>query len=323
MFQRLGKWSLDWLQRSTPWSNVYGAARSLIALAHLLTFTACSSTTLFHPILGVLETPQGEGITRYGFFYLLRGHLDLARWLASIVLLLVVIGWRPRWTGLLHAYLAWSFDHNGSMIEGGEQVAQILTMLMIPVTLTDSRKWHWGPSLMVPIDGNAAILRKMVASIFLVAIRLQVCGIYLHASTGKFTVQAWADGTAMYYFVSNHTFGPAPWLRPFALWLCDHGALLTSMTWGAMLIEVALAASLLADKRWWTPFLLAGVFLHTGIALIHGLISFALIMIGAVVLYLRPKERPFTVPRAIVLRFRKYFTAIPFVLKRRVPTLQT
>ncbi len=318
MFQRLGKWSLDWLERATPWTNVYGAGRSLIALAHLITFVVCSSTTLFHPVIGASEVPYGDGIARYGLFYLLRDHLDAARWLAAAALLLAVIGWRPRWTGALHAYVAWSFNNNASMIEGGEQVAQILALLLVPVTLTDPRKWHWDPAPNMPIDGEPAIFRKLTGALFLVAIRMQVCGIYLHAGTGKLSVQAWADGTAMYYFVSNHTFGPAPWLRPMALWICDHGALLTCMTWAPLLVEVALAAGLVADKRWWTPFLLAGLSLHAGIALLHGLVSFALIMMGALVLYMRPKDRPFVSPRGLWRSLaRMHFTIAPFAPKRR------
>jgi len=300
MFQRLGNWSLDWLNRTTPWSNVYGVGRSLVALAHLITFAACSTTTLFHPVVGQSEVPHGDGIAHYGLFYLMRHHLEGARWLAVIALLLVVSGWRPRVTGLLHAYVAWSFNNNASMIEGGEQIAQILSLLLLPVTLTDPRAWHWDAPPDMPVDGGAALVRKLVAALSLVCIRLQVCGVYFQAGTGKFTVQEWADGTAMYYFILNHTFGPAPWLRPLAMWICEHGAVLTCMTWGAMLIEVALAAALVADARRWAPFLLAGLSLHLGIALLHGLVSFALIMMGALVLYLRPKDRPFTLPRLSV-----------------------
>ncbi len=46
-------------------------------------------------------------------------------------------------------------------------------------------------------------------------------------------------------------------------------------------------------KRVWPWMLAFGIALHGSIAVLHGLVSFSLIMIGALILYLRPVNRPF------------------------------
>jgi hypothetical protein len=91
-------------------------------------------------------------------------------------------------------------------------------------------------------------------------------------------------------------------MRSVALWIADTGPALVMLTWSVLLIEFGLAAGLVAAKRWWPLLLCAGMALHGGIILIHGLVSFGMIMMGALVLYLRPKDRPFVVPHWMLAR---------------------
>jgi hypothetical protein len=81
-------------------------------------------------------------------------------------------------------------------------------------------------------------------------------------------------------------------IRPLLL----NGTCVALMTWGVLVIELALAAGLLADKRWWKALLLSGIALHAGILVLHGLVSFAITMWGALILFLRPIDQPFLVP---------------------------
>jgi len=46
-------------------------------------------------------------------------------------------------TGALHWYVAYSFINSATVIDGGDHIASILAFLLLPVTLTDTRKWHW------------------------------------------------------------------------------------------------------------------------------------------------------------------------------------
>jgi hypothetical protein len=68
------------------------------------------------------------------------------------------------------------------------------------------------------------------------------------------------------------------------------------MTWGVLVLELGLAFALLAPVRVRSWLLSLAVLFHVGIALLHGLPTFALTMIAALVLYLRPVWRPFALP---------------------------
>lgn len=50
---------------------------------------------------------------------------------------------------------------------------------------------------------------------------------------------------------------------------------------------------LVQPRRWWGIWLVLGVAFHLGIAVFQGLVSFFFAMASALVLYLRPVERPF------------------------------
>jgi hypothetical protein len=63
------------------------------------------------------------------------------------------------------------------------------------------------------------------------------------------------------------------------------------------MLEYLLSAALFMPKKYWRPLLVLGLGLHAGIIVLHGLLSFAIVMFGALVLYLRPMERAFELPR--------------------------
>ena len=78
----------------------FGAARSVLAMATLLTLAFGNAHTLFwHNGLNELRTP----LSWLGIFSLMGDHIELARWLAMAILALVVVGWkRSVSTGLTH-----------------------------------------------------------------------------------------------------------------------------------------------------------------------------------------------------------------------------
>ncbi len=82
---------------------------------------------------------------------------------------------------------------------------------------------------------------------------------------------------------------------------------MTAATWGTMVLEFCLALGLILPRRRWRPLLLAGLALHAGIGLLMGLWSFALAMAGALVLFLHPWEKPFTLPAQHLARLRRQF----------------
>jgi len=63
------------------------------------------------------------------------------RTIAIVVLLLVLAGYLPRWSCILHWYVAFSIAEDVTTIDGGDQVAEIFTMLLGVIFLGDDRVW--------------------------------------------------------------------------------------------------------------------------------------------------------------------------------------
>jgi antimicrobial peptide system SdpB family protein len=290
-----------------PWSNVYGVARSMLAVATMLTLLANPAEQLFHPLivddLGSFDRRAIDGLS---LFLLGREHLVLAKVVAVIILLLAASGWRPRLTALPHWWVSYSFAASASVIDGGDLVAATLTLLLLPVALTDERRWQWRGI------GDGSLATSVAAQTGLLLIRFQVSVIYLFAAVLKLRAEQWANGTALYYWWTHPkfgTWGPLRWLTD----LVGPTRLVVPLTWGVLVLELCLAFALLAPVRFRNRLLPVAVLFHLGIALLHGLPTFALTMSAALVLYLRPVWRPFSLPE---LRRR----AAPQTSKRLAPS---
>ncbi|MFH6682314.1 hypothetical protein RI119_04800 [Bacillus amyloliquefaciens] len=72
-------------------------------------------------------------------------YIEIVKAVCICILILVVIGWRPRLTGFFHWWISYSFQNSAVTLDGGDQVAAVFTLLLLPLTLTDPRKWHWSP----------------------------------------------------------------------------------------------------------------------------------------------------------------------------------
>lgn len=287
-----GKAARSWAVRANPWTNVYGVSRTILALATAATLTFTSPTVLFHSADAHF---QCAGPSRISLFCLLATHTELARWLAVMILGLVASGWRPQVTGLLHWWVSFSVETSCFAIDGGDQVTAVLTLLLLPVALTDKRTWHW-QSRTNRICQDSEILWRLLALSALVMVRLQVAGIYFHASVAKVGVEDWANGTALYYWLTSPEFGAPPWRLSLLMPLLTHGPTVALMTWGAIVLELFLFAALVMPKRAWSYFLVLGIAFHAAIAFTLGLVSFSLAMTAALILYLRPVGKPFSMP---------------------------
>ncbi|WHI59704.1 HTTM domain-containing protein [Mammaliicoccus lentus] len=267
-----------------PWTNVYGLARSIIGLAMLLTLIFNSTNTLMIMPENVcnLTVPTAfclvsdTGIT-----------FELVRYVFIIILLLVVIGWRPRITGILHFYIAYSLHGNAILIDGGEHIASVITFWLIPITLCDSRKWHWEK---VNVIDKKYISKKLIPLIFFKFIEIQVAIIYINAAIARLNNPEWVDGTALYYFLTDTLLG----YPTYQAWILE--PLLTSnivaiLTWGTTIIEFILFAGFFASQKNKIYILTAGIILHLGIALVIGIVTFSMVMIGSLILYLYPKQK--------------------------------
>ncbi|WP_326645822.1 hypothetical protein OG884_14335 [Streptosporangium sp. NBC_01755] len=290
------------IAETSPWTNVYGLARTLLALCTLTTLLASETSSLFRPAQGVPDYPYCDGAAAYGLFCVLDA--DQAHPVAIAVLAVAASGWRPRFTALPHWWVAVSFQASATIPDGGDQVAAVLTLLLLPIALTDGRAWHWGHPQAV---GDP--VTSLVAWSALLVIRVQVAGIYLQSSVAKLGREEWADGTALYYWLSDPLFGGPGWAAGVLEPLRVSSVGVTLLTWGPVAIEFALVMGLVSRRAVRPYLLVAGLTLHTLIGLLMGLGSFALAMFACLVIYLRPLDRPFafgdvTLPMLLPHRLR-------------------
>ena len=88
---------------------------------------------------------------------------------AWVGLLLVLSGYYPRFTGVLHWLISSSVFQAANLVEGGDQITAILTLLLVPVTLLDPRRNHWQQP-----TGPVNRYRGFTARVFLVLVSLQL-----------------------------------------------------------------------------------------------------------------------------------------------------
>jgi antimicrobial peptide system SdpB family protein len=262
--------------------------------------------------------PFCDGIRQVSIFCTApRSELPLLRWVCVALLLIVASGWRPRLTGIVHWWICVSFQVSALLVDGGDQVAAVLTLLLLPITLTDGRRWHWSAPLRRPMSQGEAH-RRLWAAAGHALLRLQVAGIYFHAAVGKLAVPEWKDGTVMFYWGTHEAFGAPAWFQPIWRPILVHGWTVAMLTWSVILLEMSLSIAALIEKRYQRVLMWAGIAMHLGIIVVHSLPSFGLIMVGALTLYLHP----LTVELAWPSRLRDVAVRLgeQFVRRARVPS---
>ncbi len=279
------------------WSVLLGVARTLLALSTGLTLLFTNTEVLFQSNPNLMDRGLCSGVDAANLFCLVpMEQLPLAHLVTLAVLAVVACGWRPRLTGVLHWWVTWSYHQAGTFVDGGDQVAMIMTLLLIPVTLTDPRVWHWQRVAAKERELERPLAR-LIALSWLALIRLQVAVIYFHAAVAKFFVAEWMDGTAVYYWFGSATLGMPTWLQPMLEPLLGSAVAVLAMTWGAILLELMLVLGLPSEMLYRRLLLMLGLLFHAGIALVFSLSSFMLAMDAALLLYLGDPRWNFQLPR--------------------------
>lgn len=285
-----------------PWSNVYGVARSLLALGLLLTLACTSTEVLFDPAHLESVARTSALASRGNLFILLREHLTLARVASIVILAAAASGWRPRFTALPHWWVAVSFGSGCRIPDGGDHIHVVLSTLLLGVSLTDARVWHWKRAAIEEEASGASSpsfrqeAAAFVAKSFLVMAAVQMVVVYFHASVGKMPVRDWANGTAVYYWFTDPEMGAPDWLVALLQPVLTRPLGVLALTWGTMALELALCFGALLQRRARLWLLLAGLGFHLGIVFVHGLVSFFFSMAAGLVLLLRRWDEPFKLP---------------------------
>lgn len=203
----------------------------------------------------------------------------LARGIAIAVLLAAASGFRPRWTCVPHWYVALSIGTDAGPTNGGEFVAEAVTLLLLAPCLADGRTWQWAR----PAAPPSPRLRGTAAAAML-TLRWQLALIYAEAAIAKALYPSWRDGLALRAVVLDPLYGvPGP-ARSWAGALTGSTAIGTAAGYAVVLAELAVVCCLLGPRRLRRPGLLLACLLHLGIAVFMGLITFSLTMIAATAL---------------------------------------
>jgi hypothetical protein len=128
-------------------------------------------------------------------------------------------------------------------------------------------------------DAAPSIAANIATRLF----QIHLCVIYLFGGLSKARGETWWDGTAMWYSIGNYEYQSLD-----MTWMANYPRLFTAMTHATLFWEIFYVA--LVWPRWSRPFVLAAaVFVHGGIALFLGMITFGLMMIAANMIFVRPE----------------------------------
>lgn len=274
------------MTKGSPFTNVYGLARSLLALGTLVTLLFNDINTLFKPVAGVTEYPYcSTGINSISVFCIASNtYLSEIKIVTIILLIIIMSGWRPRITGLIHWWIAFSVQNSMTTLDGGDQVTAVLTFLLIPMTLVDERKWHWEKDCSIEKNRDIAVALGW-ASIFV--IQFQIAILYLHSSIAKLTTSEWVNGTAVYYFLNDPLFGLSPIIKPLIQPITESW-LVVIPTWGTIILQFLLFCGLFSNSKTKKILFVLAITMHEIFALMLGLVSFSIAMSAALILFLLP-----------------------------------
>jgi len=270
-----------------PYTDVLGLSRSVIALGTLLTLLTNSAGILMQKTdtgeyLNPLINPIAD-INRFNFFLLFGAdQFDLMRYLAIFLLLLVISGYLIKITSIFHWWVSISFFLSSSVIDGGDQIASILSFLLIPICLTDGRKNHWDN-----IDPYSKP-KNIIGIVAVNLIRLQIAVIYFHAAVGKFDIPEWRNGTALYYWLNHSFFGMPGYLADPMNYMMSNKWVVSILTYSVLIGEITLFLCLTASKKIRKLIFPFAVLFHFLIIIYHGIFSFFFSIAGGLIIYLLP-----------------------------------
>jgi len=254
------------------------AGRSLLAFAESTVLLANPDRILFSPFPDTAPDAVCSGVSALSLWCVSgSGALShsVDRIVAITVLVAVVLGFRPRWLCIPHWYVAFSLAVDMTFINGGEQIAQILAGLLIPICLGDRRRWQWAR----PAEPMSPAWRGSACAAHLL-LRCQVVVIYFDAALSKLAFPSWQRGTAVPKLLNDPQFGLPPEARSLVEEVLDPTWIGAMLTWAVITAELSIGFSMLfhAGIRHWG--LIMAICLHSAIILAMGLFSFGLIMIS-------------------------------------------
>lgn len=261
------------------WSPLQGAGRSLIAAAQITILLFTPASRLF-PDSILAKEGQCTGIRSASAYCIWSGHEQVVSYVFAALLVVVIVGYFPFLISLIHLYITVCLSNFITIPDGGDFVAIPATTALLLLGLADKRLNHWRT---VKISESALGVRSGIGVAAAWCLRFQVSYIYLNAAVAKLFAEEWQTGTAFYYVTKSEMFGVARWLEGPVDSLVAFPLVTIMFTWGTIFLEALMSLILVIGSRALRRIaVFACIVFHLGIALLIGIFSFALIMIGVV-----------------------------------------
>lgn len=208
-----------------------------------------------------------------------------AKGVAIVILLLVMSGFVPQVTAVLHFIVCFSYHNYFLVINGGDEIAYVLSLLLLPLCLSDPRINQWKRI------AHTTASRNIVGNIALWVVRLQAAFIYFSAGYEKIFSKVWRQGTAVFYYTSHYRLGAPQWLRTINE-VITLTPVVVLLSWGTIALELVLAACLFLPYKWRKKVFMPALLFHGLIIINFGLITFFFSMAGLLVLLLLTNKEP-------------------------------
>jgi antimicrobial peptide system SdpB family protein len=264
-------------------SNTITFARALLSLCFLITL-------IFTPVCDLFPIKHIE-LLRANIFGL--NHLNLFLWfnniyipytISIIVLLISITGIYPRYVCFFQSWISYSIYYTMLVTEGGDQINVIITLLLIPICILDNRKNGWKTiNFNVKRNYNKVLLYNSKLAILF--IKIQIALLYLNAGVAKIFAPEWANGTAVYYWFNDPTFGAPKWLNYSIGFLFKNDYSVSLINWSVILLEIFLFIGIFLNQKQKYILFILGFLFHLTIVFVHGLPTFWISLTGCLILY--------------------------------------
>ena len=253
-----------------------------------------------------LTSESGEpirGQNGWSIFFHLRDHTWI--WIAHIgvlvILFLFTIGWATRVISVLAfmGMLGYIWRSQTTLFGLDSMMIVVMFYMMVGpsgaalsldrwLEVRRERKRLGKPNAVIPLEPS------VIANITMRLMQIHFCFVYIAAGTCKLLGAAWWNGTALWNCYANYSFAP---MRVYIYseglrFLCQHRWLWEIAMSGGVVFTLFTELSftfLVWLKRWRWLVLSCSVLMHTGIGLTMGLVTFSLIMLCWVLVFVPPE----------------------------------
>lgn len=292
-------------------TNTITLARALLALSTVITLIFTDIDDLFpiHHIEKIKSSPTG--LMKMNFF-LWFDNIYIPYIFSIIALLIIIIGIYPKFLCFIHSWIAYSVFYSMLIVEGGDQINCILTLLLIPICFLDNRKNGWYKTNF--LNKTEKSFLSLNAKYALLFIKIQMAVLYLNAGISKIFASEWSNGTAVYYWFYDNMFGAPIWIQNSLGFLFKNDISVSFINWGVIVLELLLFSALFLRQSYKYLFLIFGILFHFTIILIHGLPTFFLAMSAGLLLYLSRLD--ISIKQNILKIKNNYIKIKQYVIKR-------